>query len=52
MKSTGKAVRREEGYKMGEELLAGTYRYELEPKEGRLKPLIAVVTSDLDVVGV
>lgn len=37
---------------MGEELLPGTYKYELEPKEGRLKPLIAVVASDLDVVGV
>lgn len=37
---------------MGEELLAGTCKYELEPKEGRLQPLIAVVASDLDVVGV
>ena len=31
---------------MGEELLAGTYKYELEPHEGRLKP------SDLVAVGV
>lgn len=37
---------------MGEELLAGTYKYELEPNEGRLKPLIAVVASDLVAVGV
>lgn len=52
MKHTGQAVRREEGYKVGEELHAGIHKYELELNEERLKPLSAAVASDLDVVGV
>lgn len=37
---------------MGEEKQTGTYKYEFEPNEDRLKPVSAVIASVLDNVGV